>query len=171
MLSTMIAQVKSVLSSEQKKADFKPEVENVSEIPLCSHACSMVCKYMNKQIDLIRDCLDGGNLEVVLTELSLRFHRAIVDNIYQFQYSSQGAMLLLCDIGEYRKVVTGLELPFVSKLFEALNALCNLLIVSPDNLASACCSGMLGDVERTVVVGFVQLRADYKTAKLNIDFQ
>lgn len=56
-------------------------------------------------MERIRDSVDGGNLTTVMTELGVRFHRTVLTHIYQFVYSSAGAMLLLCDINEYRKLI------------------------------------------------------------------
>ena len=38
----------------------------------------------------IRNSLDGKNLEVVLTELGVRFHRVLLDHFSQFIYTSNG---------------------------------------------------------------------------------
>lgn len=53
----------------------------------------MVTKYLTQQLELIRDSLDGGNLDSVLSEVGIRFHRTLVEHIYQFVYSSQGLVV------------------------------------------------------------------------------
>lgn len=47
-------------------------------------------------------------------------------------------MLAICDVNEYRKCVKDFNSPFVSQLFDTLHALCNLLLVVPDNLKQVC---------------------------------
>jgi len=47
-------------------------------------------------------------------------------------------MLVICDINEYRKCVKGFNIPLVSQLFNTLHALCNLLLVVPENLKQVC---------------------------------
>ena len=47
-------------------------------------------------------------------------------------------MLAICDVNEYRKCVKDFNNPFVSQLFDTLHALCNLLLVVPDNLKQVC---------------------------------
>ena len=47
-------------------------------------------------------------------------------------------MLVICDVNEYRKCVKEFGIPTVSKLFEKLHALCNLLVVVPENLKQVC---------------------------------
>lgn len=53
-------------------------------------------KYFGEQVDRFRDVLDGSNLEACFMELGLRFHRAIVEHIYQFQYNSTGFLSFFC---------------------------------------------------------------------------
>lgn len=59
----------------------------------CGQACSAVVQYMSSTIKRIRDCLDGKNVESVMTELGIRFHRVIYDHLLQFQYNSAGIHL------------------------------------------------------------------------------
>ena len=44
-------------------------------------------------------------------------------------------MLVICDVNEYRKCVKEeMRIPIITQLFERLHALCNLLVVVPENL-------------------------------------
>ena len=46
-----------------------------------------------------------------------------------------GAMLVICDVNEYRKCVKEeMKVAIITQLFERLHALCNLLVVVPENL-------------------------------------
>lgn len=65
-------------------------------------ACALVVKYLNAEMQVMRDSLDGGNLTTLMLEFGRRFYKVLLAHIYQFTYNSQGAMLLLCDINEYR---------------------------------------------------------------------
>jgi len=49
-----------------------------------------------------------------------------------------GAMLVICDVNEYRKCVKDFKIPLLTELFEKLHALCNLLMVVPENLKRVC---------------------------------
>ena len=49
-----------------------------------------------------------------------------------------GAMLVICDINEYRKCVKEFNILLVTQLFNTLHALCNLLVVVPENLKQVC---------------------------------
>jgi len=47
-------------------------------------------------------------------------------------------MLVICDVNEYRKCVKEFNIPLVTQLFNTLHALCNLLVVVPENLKQVC---------------------------------
>lgn len=51
----------------------------------------------------MRKSMDGKNVDTVLTELGVRFHRLIHEHLQQYSYSSMGGMLAICDVAEYRK--------------------------------------------------------------------
>ena len=53
-------------------------------------------------------------------------------------FDISGAMLVICDVNEYRKCVKEFNVQLVSQLFERLHALCNLLGVVPENLKEVC---------------------------------
>lgn len=46
-------------------------------------------------------------------------------------------MVAICDLNEYRSCTKPLGL-LVTELFETLHALCNLLLVKPENLQQVC---------------------------------
>ena len=67
----------------------------VSGVAFCSflvQACQRVVRYINGVVERIRDSLDGHNLESVLLELGLRFHRTILDHLMKFEYSATGGL-------------------------------------------------------------------------------
>jgi len=45
---------------------------------------------VKSQLVVIRDGLDGKNVDVVLTEFGIRFHRVVYDHLLQFQFNSFG---------------------------------------------------------------------------------
>lgn len=97
-----------------------------------------VVQYISSTIKRIKSCLDGKNAESVLLELGIRLHRVIYEHLQQFQFNSVGAMIAIMDVNEYRKCVKDLHIPLVDTLFDTLHALCNLLLVKPENLKQVC---------------------------------
>lgn len=59
-------------------------------------------KYVARAVDRIRDSVDGKNLSAVLEELGTRMYTVILGHVRSFNYNTAGAMLLLCDINEYK---------------------------------------------------------------------
>ncbi|XP_029454102.1 exocyst complex component 5 isoform X2 [Rhinatrema bivittatum] len=164
-LNCMIGQMKHILIAEQKKTDFKPEDENNVLIQY-TNACVKVCGYVRKQVEKIRNSMDGKNVDTVLMEFGVRFHRLIYEHLQQYSYSSMGGMLAICDVAEYRKCAKDFKIPLVLQLFDTLHALCNLLVVAPDNLKQVCSGEQLASLEKSMLHAFVQLRADYRSSRL-----
>ncbi|KAL4237391.1 Exocyst complex component 5 [Mactra antiquata] len=165
-VSSICGWVKHILSNEQKKNDFKPD-DDSALAQMGTPACAKVVKFLTKQHQSIRDNLDGKNVEALLLELGTRLHRILYDHLCQFTYNSLGAMLVICDVNEYRKCVKEFGLPLVTQLFEKLHALCNLLVVVPENLTQVCGGDQLAGLDRSILLSFVKLRADFKSAKLD----
>nr|DBA14365.1 TPA: hypothetical protein GDO54_005348 [Pyxicephalus adspersus] len=164
-LNCMFGQMKQILASEQKKTDFKPEDENNVLIQYTT-ACAKVCIYLRKQVEKIRSSMDGKNVDSVLMELGVRFHRLIYEHLQQFSYSSMGGMLAICDVAEYRKCAKEFKIALVLQLFDTLHSLCNLLVVAPDNLKQMCSGEQLASLDKNILHSFVQLRADYRSSRL-----
>ncbi|UXI20635.1 hypothetical protein NH340_JMT06578 [Sarcoptes scabiei] len=75
-------------------------------------------------------------------------------------------MVVICDVKEYRNCIDTFKIPLLSNLFNILHALCNLLIVVPENLKQVSNGDQLVGLDKNVIQSFIQLRADYKSAKL-----
>uniref|UniRef100_A0A3Q0REY2 Exocyst complex component 5 n=1 Tax=Amphilophus citrinellus TaxID=61819 RepID=A0A3Q0REY2_AMPCI len=168
-LNCMVGQMKHILTTEQKKTDFRPEDENNVMIQYTT-ACSKVCAYVSRQVEHVRKSMDGKNVDTVLTELGIRFHRLIHEHLQQYSYSSMGGMLAICDVAEYRRCAKDFRVPLVLQLFDTLHALCNLLVVAPDNLKQVCSGEQLTNLDRNLLHAFVQLRVDYRSARLGRHF-
>uniref|UniRef100_A0A182N5R4 Exocyst complex component 5 n=1 Tax=Anopheles dirus TaxID=7168 RepID=A0A182N5R4_9DIPT len=163
-LNAIFGWVKTYLSNEQKKSDFKPDTDVDT---VASNACLAVVQYLNPLIGLIQKTIDGENLAAVLTEFGIRYHRVIFEHLQQFQYNTAGAMCAICDVNEYRKSARVLHSPLVTQLFDVLHALCNLLLVKHENLQEVCGGETLNYLDKSVVMNFIQLRSDYKTIKIS----
>ena len=103
-----------------------------------SQACLQVVQSIQPIILQIKKCVDGENLQTILHEFGVRLHRIIYDHLQTMQFNTSGAMCAICDVNEYRKCIRELESSLVSQLFDILHALCNLLLVKPENLQEVC---------------------------------
>ena len=106
-LNALVGWVKTILTSEQKKSDFNEGQASISgkvmpnaALPptTSTAACNRVVKFVNYQVDKIRESLDGKNIEFVLYELGVRLHWVIYQHMQQFTYSSAGVMAVICDV-------------------------------------------------------------------------
>ncbi|KAK1894128.1 Exocyst complex component 5 [Dissostichus eleginoides] len=160
-INCMVGQMKHILTTEQKKTDFRPEDENNVMIQYTT-ACSKVCAYVSRQVEHARKSMDGKNVDTVLTELGVP--PAAV------QLQLHGGMLAICDVAEYRRSAKEFRVPLVLQLFDTLHALCNLLVVAPDNLKQVCSGEQLTNLDRNLLHAFVQLRVDYRSSRLGRHF-
>lgn len=164
-INAIVGWVRTILRTEQKTTDFNPPSHQAA-LALTSPACMKVIKFINYQVEKIRDSLDGKNIEYVLMELGVRLHRVVYDHLHQFTYNSTGALSAICDVQEYRKCVAEFKVGKVNTLFDTLHALCNLLMFPPENLRGAAQGDQLASIDRTILDNWIQLRTDYKTERL-----
>ncbi|XP_022817885.1 exocyst complex component 5 [Spodoptera litura] len=167
-ISAIVNWVRMHLQNEQKKTDFKPEGDIDT---LASSACLAVVNYLNNIMDKIHGGLEGDNLHAVTLDLAVRLHRIIYEHLQNYQFNSAGAMIAICDVKEYRSAVCGRGARAAPApahaLFDALHALCNLLLVKPENLHQVCEGETLAELDHSILNNFIQLRADYKSHKLS----
>ncbi|XP_037815141.1 exocyst complex component 5 [Lucilia sericata] len=162
-LNAVIGWVKFYLQNEQKKTDYnKPDSDFDT---LSSAACLHVCQNIQPVIQQIKKCIDGENQKFILNEFGVRLHRVIYDHLQTMQFNTAGAMCAICDVNEYRKCIRELDSSLVTQLFDILHALCNLLLVKPENLLEVCTGETLNYLDKSVVRQFIQLRADFRDIK------
>ncbi|KAL3287235.1 hypothetical protein HHI36_001712 [Cryptolaemus montrouzieri] len=161
-LNAITTWVKLYLQAEQKKCDFKPETDDFDTV--ASPACKQVSQYITGVIKEISKNLDGSRVNQVLQDLGVKLHKVVYDHMLQFQYNTAGAMVAICDLNEYRSFTKPLG-PVTAELFETLHALCNLLLVKPENLQQVCSEDSLVKLDKSTLQNFIQLRSDFKSQK------
>ena len=67
---------------------------------------------------------------------------------------------------EYRRCAEKWKIVAVNTLFDTLHAMCNLLILPPENLRGAAQGDQLANLDRTILDNWIQLRTDYKALRL-----
>lgn len=174
-LTACISWIRTTLTSEQKKTDFKPENEELTPA-VSTSACFKVCKFVKCVTGKILDCLDGENVNTVYTEFGGRFYKAIYEHLQRFEFSSIGAMIAISDVKAYSSAIriSPSELSTkampddksVTDMFQLLHNLCNLWVVPPENLKQLCGDDGLSGVDRNILDTFVQLRADFRSTRL-----
>uniref|UniRef100_A0A7E4UZB6 Exocyst complex component 5 n=1 Tax=Panagrellus redivivus TaxID=6233 RepID=A0A7E4UZB6_PANRE len=167
-INVLVAYVRYILNTEQKKTDFKPDSDYFT-VTDSSNACRIVTRYLAKQGEKIRESVDGSNLTAVMNELGTRLYNTILQHIQSFSYNEPGGMLLLTDVKEYNQCIERWELsPATRKQFEALPALSNLLVVKPENLEQARTAPTLSDFDPLLINRFISLRLDTREKKRNL---
>ncbi|KIH53333.1 hypothetical protein ANCDUO_16543 [Ancylostoma duodenale] len=80
-LSAIVGYVRFVLSSEQKKADFRPDNQQINLT--ASAPCQQVVRFLSSQASAMERGCDGGNLVVLQTELANRLYKLLLTHIQQ----------------------------------------------------------------------------------------
>lgn len=145
---------------------------------------------MGHYVEQVNETFDGKNVNCVLKELGIKFHRCIYDHILRFEYNELGnvrflifiylkiinvifmfigAMTLIRDLNEYRRCAKSFNSNLLENLFHTLYSLGNLLVVAPCNLPDICAGEHLSVLNKDVIESFVKLRADNKQIKFQIN--
>ncbi|XP_076897206.1 exocyst complex component SEC10b-like isoform X2 [Bidens hawaiensis] len=162
-IETVMAEVERLLSAEQKATDYKSPDDGVVPDHRPTNACIRVVAYLSRVLEAAFTALEGLNKQAFLTELGNRLHKGLSNHWQKYTFNPSGGLRLKRDITEYGDFVRSFNAPTVDEKFESLSILANVFIVAPESLSSLFegTPSILKDAQR-----FIQLREDYKSAKL-----
>ncbi|XP_022979187.1 exocyst complex component SEC10b-like [Cucurbita maxima] len=162
-IETVMAEVERLLSAEQKATDYRSPDDGMAPDHRPTIACTRVVAYLSRVLESAFTALDGLNKQAFLTELGNRFHKGLLSHWQKFTFNPSGGLRLKRDITEYGEFVRSFNAPSVDENFELLGIMANVFIVAPESLSSLFegTPSIRKDAQR-----FIQLREDYKSAKL-----
>ncbi|KAF5811569.1 putative exocyst complex component Sec10 [Helianthus annuus] len=162
-IETVMAEVERLLSAEQKATDYKSPDDGVVPDHRPTNACIRVVAYLSRVLEAAFTALEGLNKQAFLTELGNRLHKGLSNHWQKYTFNPSGGLRLKRDITEYGDFVRSFNAPTVDEKFESLSIMANVFIVAPESLSSLFegTPSILKDAQR-----FIQLREDYKSAKL-----
>ncbi|XP_060181594.1 exocyst complex component SEC10b-like isoform X1 [Lycium barbarum] len=162
-IETVMAEVERVLSTEQKATDYRSPDDGIAPDHRPTQACSKVVAYLSRVLESAFTALEGLNKQAFLTELGNRLHKGLLNHWQKFTFNASGGLRLKRDITEYGEFVRSFNAPSVDEKFEQLGIMANVFIVAPESLSTLFegSPSIRKDAQR-----FIQLREDYKSAKL-----
>ncbi|GFY97371.1 exocyst complex component sec10 [Actinidia rufa] len=162
-IETVMAEVERLLSAEQKATDYRSPEDGIAPDHRPTNACTRVVAYLSRVLEAAFTALEGLNKQAFLTELGNRLHKGLLFHWQKFTFNPSGGLRLKRDITEYGEFVRSFNAPTVDEKFELLGIMANVFIVAPESLSSLFegSPSIRKDAQR-----FIQLREDYKTAKL-----
>ncbi|KAK4266905.1 hypothetical protein QN277_023765 [Acacia crassicarpa] len=160
-IETVMAEVERLLSAEQKATDYRSPDDGIAPDYRATNACTRVVLYLSRVLEPAFTALDGQNKQAFLTELGNRLHKTLLNHWQKFTFNPSGGLRLKRDITEYGEFLRNFNAPTVDEKFEQLGILANVFIVAPESLATLFEGTPSTDAQR-----FIQLRDDYKSAKL-----
>ncbi|KAH8850821.1 Exocyst complex component 5 [Schistosoma japonicum] len=168
-LNLAISRVQYLLSNEQRKTDFRPDT-NANSGLITSNPPSLACQHvvgflthLNRET---HQHLDGQNLKTFLHEFGMKLNRTLVDHFYNFSFSDTGGFVAMQDVTAYREIAKHFESPTVNLVFDILLKLMNLMLIKPENVQQVVQDYLQSGIPKDLLMNFIQLRTDYKTAKL-----
>ncbi|RIB24859.1 exocyst complex protein [Gigaspora rosea] len=166
MIDAIISRLNYLLS-RQKKVDFRPRDEDDVIASLATAPCNNCVECLKKVHASISQCLDGKNMEHVLTEIGNSFHSMLLEHFKKFSVSPAGGLVLTKDIAKYQETITIFKVPKLDERFEMLRQLGNLFIVKPEILKSVLNEGYLAKVDIKYILPYLQARTDFKSAGID----
>ncbi|RVX10086.1 Exocyst complex component SEC10a [Vitis vinifera] len=162
-IETVMAEVERLLSAEQKATDYRLPDDGIAPDHRPTNACTRVVAYLSRVLEAAFTALEGLNKQAFLTELGNHLHKGLLNHWQKFTFNPSGGLRLKRDITEYGEFVRSFNAPTVDEKFELLGIMANVFIVAPESLSSLFegTPSIRKDAQR-----FIQLREDYKTAKL-----
>lgn len=162
-IDTVIAEAERLLAAEQKQIDYCTSDDGLVPDHRPTHACIKVVEYLSRVLESAFIALEGLNKQSFLTELGNRLHKLLLNHWQKFTFNPSGGLRLKRDITEYEDFVRTFSTPSVDEKFEVLGIMANVFIVAPESLSSLFegTPSIRKDAQR-----FIQLRDDYKSAKL-----
>ncbi|XP_043716679.1 exocyst complex component SEC10b-like isoform X2 [Telopea speciosissima] len=162
-IETVMAEVERLLSAEQKATDYRSPDDGIAPDHRPTNACTRVVAYLSRVLESAFTALEGLNKQAFLTELGNRLHKGLLNHWQKFTFNPSGGLRLKRDITEYGEFVRSFNAPTVDEKFELLGIMANVFIVAPESLSTLFegTPSIRKDAQR-----FIQLREDYKSAKL-----
>ncbi|KAI3933583.1 hypothetical protein MKX01_032688 [Papaver californicum] len=162
-IETVMAEVERLLSAEQKPTDYRSPEDGMAPDHRPTTACTRVVAYLSRVLEVSFTALEGLNKQAFLTELGARLHKGLLSHWQKYTFNPSGGLRLKRDITEYGEYVRSFNAPSVDEKFELLGIMANVFIVAPESLATLFegTPSIRKDAQR-----FIQLREDYKSAKL-----
>ncbi|ESW07356.1 hypothetical protein PHAVU_010G123000 [Phaseolus vulgaris] len=162
-IETVMAEVERLLSAEQKATDYRSPDDGMAPDHRATSACTRVVAYLSRVLESAFTALEGLNKQAFLTELGNRLHKVLQNHWQKYTFNPSGGLRLKRDITEYGDFLRSFNAPSVDEKFELLGITANVFIVAPESLATLFegTPSIRKDAQR-----FIQLRDDYKAAKL-----
>ncbi|GAA96373.1 uncharacterized protein L969DRAFT_91493 [Mixia osmundae IAM 14324] len=161
LIDGVVSWLAQMLSSKQKKSDFKPKNDDVAFSRVNTEPCIACTDYLALVLETTRGTLSGKNCETVLTEIGVSFHSLLLDHFKRYVVSAAGGLMLTKDLALYQDSIAAFGISTLSDRFDMLRQLGNVFIVRPEILKSYLSEGHLARIEPNLLRAYLTQRSDY----------
>lgn len=153
--------------AKQKKTDFKPRNDDISQMGMNTDACYSCCTSLNKVYDTAKENLSGGNQEMFLMEVGVGFQGLLLEHLKKFPVSATGGIALAKDLKSYQEAAERFNVPVVDERFEFLRLLGNLFMLPHDAIKQYTEENSLGRVDLALLKPYLMQRGDWGTFSIS----
>ena len=160
-----------VMKARQTRGDFCPQDDEIGMggIGKVTTACTIAVKCVRSVHDASVFLLGEPNVLPFMNEFGECIFHTLKQHFGSFHYNPQGALRLKRDLAEYADVFKAVGATSVGKSFDDLSEQANLLVVMPDSIPDLVSEDL--KISNAVVLFWIKLREDYKTARIGGDGQ
>ncbi|PVG00485.1 exocyst complex component Sec10 [Serendipita vermifera] len=151
----------SVQLVKQKKMDFKPRNDDISQMGVNTDACQSCCKVIDKVYEAAKENLSGSNQEIFLMEVGIGFHDLLLEHLKKFPVSATGGIVLTKDLKSYQEASQQFGIAVVDERFEFLRLLGNLFMLPHEAIKQYIDDNALGKVDLALLKPYLMQRGDW----------
>lgn len=175
-IDKLMDEIEFLFNTLQLPNDFNPKSEDIAVTINGPTKCAKtVVKLLSNHINLLNGSTEKGVIDVFQQEIGERFFQVIVKNIKKRQISTNGAIILICDLNLYYDfIVNTLRQKNITPYFAALKQVGQLYLISKDDSKEL--GKLIGDLSKfngifrqEEIYEFVTKRTDWLKVKKDVE--
>ncbi|KAG0672481.1 F-box protein: endocytic membrane traffic, recycling ReCYcling 1 [Maudiozyma exigua] len=175
-INKLIDQINHTFKTVQLPTDYYPASSNTSTVEIKpTECCKRTVSLLNNHCFLLNGATDKGTIDVYQQEIGKRFFNTLVEHIKTQIISTEGAIILICDMNLYFEFFNEkLRQKSIIPYFQALKNVSNIYLI--DGRDSKELGKLIGDLNKfqgifsqEEIYEFVQRRQDWLSVKKDVE--
>lgn len=174
-INKLVDQINHVFTTVQVPSDYFPAPDKRAIEIKPTQCCREIVTILNNHCFLLNGATDKGTIDVYQQEIGKRFFNVLVEHIKKQIISTQGAIILICDMNQYFDFFNEkLRQKSIIPYFQALKNVSNLYLI--DGKDSKDLGKLIGDLNKfqgifsqEEIYELVQRRQDWTLVKRDVE--